>query len=453
MTSMRLLRSAGAALVAAAVVCLMVPARAADDPAAAVRLKRFNDLKFGMFIHWGPYSLASVEASWPIMTPPRTGGITEAEYRALPQRFNPVQFDPKAWVRLARAAGQRYMVLTSKHHDGFCMFDSAFTDYKITKTPYGKDIAAMLAQTAREEQMPFGFYYSPPDLNHPGFRDTSRPSSENWRGEPARPEWPLYLSYMELQVRELLTRYGDVFVVWFDGLGQQEKYDGTRFLRTIRDMQPMALVNNRVGLTADFVTPEQRLPKGIPVKGARVGMTNPDDAGLSAEPPSPEAFQPWETCMTINQTWAYNANDRVFKSTTELVRTLVEVASRGGNLLLNVGPTPAGTIQPEFEERLLAIGAWLKVNGEAIYGTTYGPLQQLPFARTTAKNGTTYLHVLDWPAHGPITVPGVRATVRAVRLLAGNRPIEFTQQSDVLTIQAGGITPDPHATVLAIDTR
>jgi alpha-L-fucosidase len=453
MATTRPLRVLGAVLVATAAVCLMVPARAADDPAAAARLKRFNDLKFGMFIHWGPYSLASVEASWPIMTPPKSGGISEAEYRALPQRFNPVKFDPKAWVRLASAAGQRYMVLTSKHHDGFCMFDSAFTDYKITKTPYGKDIAAMLAQAAREEQMPFGFYYSPPDLNHPGFRDTSRPSSENWRGEPSRPEWPLYLSYMELQVRELLTRYGDVFVVWFDGLGQQEKYDGTRFLRTTRDLQPMALVNNRVGLTADFVTPEQRLPKGIPVKGARVGMTNPDDAGLSAEAPTPEAFQPWETCMTINGTWAYNANDRAFKSTTELIRTLVEVASRGGNFLLNVGPTPEGTIQPEFEERLLAIGAWLKTNGEAIYGTTYGPLQQLPFARTTAKHGTTYLHVFDWPAQGPITVPGVRANVRAVRLLSGNRPVAFEQQAGLLTIQSGGITPDPHATVLAIDTR
>lgn len=157
--------------------------------------------------------------------------------------------------------------------------------------------------------------------------------------------------------------------------------------------------------------------------------------------------------MTINQTWAYNANDRAFKSTTELIRTLIEVASRGGNLLLNVGPTPDGTIQPEFEQRLLAVGAWLKANGDAVYGTTYGPLQRLPFARTTAKGGTIYLHVLDWPAQGPIAVPGVAAGVRAVRLLAGNRPLEFRQQADRLTIQTGGVTPDPHATVLAIDTR
>jgi len=425
---------------------------AAGGQQADPRLTTFNDLKFGMFIHWGPYSLASVEASWPIMQP-APGAVTEAEYRALPQRFNPVQFDPKAWIRLARDAGQRYIVITSKHHDGFCMFDSAYTDYKVTRTPYGKDVVAMLADAAREAQMPLGFYYSPPDLNHPGYRDTSKPSSTNWRGEPTRPEWPLYLDYMELQVRELLTRYGDVFVLWFDGLDRQGKYDGTRFLRTIRDLQPRTLVNNRIGLTADFVTPEQRLPKGIPIRGARVGMTNPDDAGLSTAPPRPEDFQPWETCMTINDTWAYNANDRRFKSATDLVRTLVEVAARGGNFLLNVGPTPAGTIQPEFEERLRAVGAWLKDNGDAIYGTTYGPLQDLTFGRTTARGKTIYLHVFDWPTASTLDVPGLRSKVARVTLLAGRRPVAFTQRDGTLTIQTAGITPNPHATVLAIELR
>ena len=185
------------------------------------RLRRFSEAKFGMFIHWGPYSLASVEASWPIMIPGKWG-ISETDYRALPQKFNPVEFDARSWVRLAKAAGQRYMVFTSKHHDGFCMFDSQFTDYKITQTPYGKDIVAELAEAARAEGMPLGFYYSPPDMNHPAFRDTTKLSSTNWQGEPQRPEWPLYLDYMELQVRELLTRYGEVFVVWFDGLGNKK---------------------------------------------------------------------------------------------------------------------------------------------------------------------------------------------------------------------------------------
>ncbi len=421
----------------------------AADPSQAERLRRFNDAKFGMFIHWGPYSLASVEASWPIMSGSGKQ-ISEADYRALPQRFNPVQFDAKAFVKLARDAGQRYMVFTSKHHDGFCMFDSAYTDYKITRTPYGKDIAAQLVAAAKDEGMPFGFYYSPPDMHHPGYRDTSKPSGTNWRGEPTRPEWPLYLDYMELQVRELLTRYGDLFVVWFDGLSNQQNYDGWRFHRMIHQIQPLALINNRIGLTGDYVTPEQRLPKGIPTKGAMVGNTNPHDQGLSSKPPRPDEFQPWETCMTINGTWAYNKNDRRFKSTTDLLHALIDAASKGGNFLLNVGPTPEGTIQPEFQERLRAMGAWLKVNGEAIYGTTYGPLQDLPSGRTTAKGKTVYLFAYELPKT-ELEVP--LAGVRRVRLLAGSRELKYTRTSNGVRIPVEGVAADPHATVFAIERR
>ncbi|MCP5114823.1 MAG: alpha-L-fucosidase, partial [bacterium] len=186
-------------------------------------IETFREHKFGMFIHWGPYSLAGVEASWPIMRPgnKRYPPISEADYRALPERFNPAQFDADAWVRLAKAAGQRYMVITSKHHDGFAMYDSAYTDYKITRTPYANDILDQLAEACSRHGMPLGFYYSPPDMNHPGFRDTSKPSPENWRGEPTRPEWFLYLDYMAAQLRELLTRYGPVYLIWFDGLRDQ----------------------------------------------------------------------------------------------------------------------------------------------------------------------------------------------------------------------------------------
>src|SRR3954452_6833939 len=230
----------------------------AGDANQNERVQRFNDAKFGMFVHWGPYSLASVEASWPIMTPEKDG-ISEAEYRSLRERFNPVKFDARALVRLAKAAGQKYIVFTTKHHDGFCMFDSQYTGYKITNTPYGRDIVAQLAEAAKAEGMPLGFYYSPPDMNHPGFRDTSKLAATNWKGEPQRPEWPLYLDYMDLQLRELLTRYGDAFVIWFDGLNDQQKYAGARFDDLIHSIQPMTLINNRIGLTGDFVTPEQRL--------------------------------------------------------------------------------------------------------------------------------------------------------------------------------------------------
>ncbi len=446
-------------LLSLAVTGLRAAPEEARKPArpAADRTAWYREAKFGMFIHWGPYSLASVEASWPIMRPAAGGPgvITEAEYRALPQRFNPVRFDPAAWVRLARAAGQRYMVFTSKHHDGFAMFDSAYTAYKITNTPYRKDITAALAAAAKAEGMPLGFYYSPPDMNHPGFRDTSKLSRENWQGEPARAEWVTYLDYMELQVRELLTRYGDVAILWFDGLGNQRQYDGWRFHNLIRQLQPACLINNRIGLPGDYQTPEQFIPPSIPTKSSGVslvGVEVPKEAARSNAVPRPQDFQLWETCMTINNTWAYNRHDTNYKPATQLIRTLIEVASKGGNLLLNVGPTPEGTIQPEFEERLLEIGKWLKVNGEAIYGTTYGPLQDLPFGKTTAKGATVYLHVFDWPS-GKLEIRGLRRGVTGVTLLAGRQELKFIQQDGRLTVYVPRRAPDPHASVLAIRTR
>lgn len=416
----------------------------------------YREAKFGMFIHWGPYSIAGVEASWPIMVPDgrRQWGkiISEQEYVQLYKRFNPVKFDPFEWIELAREAGMRYMVFTTRHHDGFCMFDSAYTDYKITNTPYGKDIFRQLAEACRMRNMPLGIYYSPPDMHHPAFRDTSKPARENWHGEPTRPQWPLYLDYMELQLRELLTRYGPIAIVWFDGLRNQEKYDGWRFVKLVRELQPMALINDRIGVPGDYVTPEQWIPPAIPTKYTRIrGGTDASQLKPSTRVPPLRDFQLWETCMTINETWAYNPRDRNFKSARYLVRALVEVASRGGNFLLNVGPTPEGTIQPEFQERLRAIGQWLKVNGEAIYETTYGPLQGLDFARTTAKGNTVYLHVFEWPQNRKIELQGLPASATSVRLLATGESLDFDQTDGRLIIRVPGKAPDPDVSVLAIE--
>jgi alpha-L-fucosidase len=385
-----------------------------------------REAKFGMFIHWGPYSVAGVEASWPIMTP--TGEISEAEYRALPARFNPVRFDPQAWIDLARKCGQRYLVFTAKHCDGFCMFDSDYTNYKITRTPYGKDIARQLADACRANHMPLGFYYSPPDMNHLGFRDTSKLSKTNFRGEPERPEWPLYLEYMNLQLHELLTKYGPVAEVWFDTVDPdaQARYDGQRFVDEVRRLQPAALVNNRMGVPGDFVTPEQFIPKAIPVKGVR--MDSPDHSVADKEKitvPRPEDFQPWEACMTINETWAYRPKDRNFKDADTLVRSLIEIISRGGNLLLDVGPQPDGQIQPEFVERLEALGDWTHRNAAAIYGSTYGPIQGEPAFRTTERGNSVYLFAMDSSAE-EIRVQGLRKTVSEVQMVATGRPVAFT---------------------------
>lgn len=417
---------------------------------AADRTEWYRQAKFGMFIHWGPYSQASVEASWPIMVP-KPGAITEAEYRGLAATFNPTHFDPHAWVDLARQAGQKYMVFTTKHHDGFCMFDSAYTDYKVTRTPYGKDVVAQLAGACHEDEMPIGFYYSPPDMHHPGFRDTSKPASENWHGQPERPEWPGYLSYMQLQLRELLTHYGPVALIWFDGLNNQEKYDGAYVLRMIAALQPATLVNDRLGVDGDYETPEQFIPTAIPTKGVRITGVDPSvSKKLRTTVPDPEDFRLWETCMTINNTWAYNKNDQDYKSARTLIRSLVEVASRGGNLLLNVGPQPDGQIQPEFQERLKTIGAWLTLNGDSIYGTTYGPVQNVDGLRTTAGPKSIYVHIFDW-APPTCTLAAIDGRVRSARLLANGAPLNFRQSEAKLEIDIPSAAPDPDVSVIALN--
>jgi alpha-L-fucosidase len=410
----------------------------------------YRQAKFGMFIHWGPYSQASVEASWPIMVP-KPGGISEEAYRALPKTFNPEKFDPQSWVDLARRAGQKYMVFTTKHHDGFCMFDSAYTDYKITSTPYGKDIVAQLVRACHEDEMPLGFYYSPPDMHHPGFRDTTKLASENWRGQPERPEWQSYLAYMQLQLRELLTRYGPVALIWFDGLNNQEKYDGAQVLRMIAEMQPATLVNDRLGVDGDYETPEQFIPTAIPTKGVRLTGIDPAiSKKLANTVPRPEDFRLWETCMTINNTWAFNRNDHEYKSARTLIRGLVEVASRGGNLLLNVGPQPDGQIQPEFQERLKAIGDWLTLNGDSIYGTTYGPIQNVSSLRTTAGPKAIYVHIFDWTP--PLcTLAGLNDRVLSVRMLASGAPLKFRQSENKVEIEIPPAAPDSDVSVIALN--
>jgi alpha-L-fucosidase len=413
------------------------------------RTNWYRNAKFGMFIHWGPYSLASVEASWPIMKP-TAGGIAEAEYRDLPRRFNPTKFNPDAFVDLARTAGQQYMVFTTKHHDGFCMFDTSYTDYKITNTPYGKDIVKQLADACRERGMPLGFYYSPPDMHHPAFRDTSKLTRENWNGEPARPEWPLYLDYMQLQLTELLTSYGPVALIWFDGLNHQEKYGGIRFLDLIRRLQPATLVNDRLGLPGDYQTPEQFIPNAIPTKDVHFNAVDTSvQQKLKTTIPRSEDFQLWETCMTINNTWAYNMHDHEYKSARVLIRSLVEVASRGGNFLLNVGPQPDGTIQPEFQDRLRAIGDWLAVNGDSIYGTTFGPIQGVPSIRVTAKKERIFIHVFDWPST-PLEISGLQAKVLSAYLLANGQPLKIRQSEGKLQVDLPSQAPDSNVGVVAL---
>ena len=421
----------------------------------AERTAWFRDAKFGMFIHWGPYSLASVEASWPIMEPGKWG-ISQEEYVNLYKRFNPTQFDPKAWLRLAQEAGQRYMVFTTKHHDGFCMFNSSLTDHKITNTPYGKDVTALLASAAHEAGMPIGFYYSPPDMHNLNYRDATKLVKDSWHGDPERPQWAEYLNYMAGQLHELLTNYGPVALIWFDGLDCPYKYDPWRMIPLIHELQPKALVNDRLGLPGDFGSSafEQGVPAGVPTtSGKVVPLTYGSPASVSQSAPPPENFRLWEECMTINDTWAYNRNDHQYKSAKQLIQILADVASKGGNLLLDVGPTPEGTIQPEFVERLQAMGRWLKVNGDSIYGTTYGPLQDLSFGKTTAKGNTVYLHVFDWPSTSTLLLTGLSGRITEVSVLTTGAKLQFEQQGSSVTIDVPPAPPDPNDSVIRIENH
>jgi alpha-L-fucosidase len=453
------------------------------------RLRWYRAAKFGLFIHWGPYSVAGVEASWPIMAPDLAAvafgvqpPIREADYVALPRKFNPVDYDPRSWARLAKQAGMRYIVFTAKHHDGFCMFDAPGTDYKITRTPYGRDVCSELAEACAEAGLHLCFYYSQLDMHHPGYRDTRKPVANNWLGEPKRPEWASYLDYMENHLRKLLTGYGPVSALWFDGLSGHDKYDPPRFHRLIQELSPTTLVNDRLGGRYDFVTSEQFIPqRGIPIKHR---LSRPSDGHFrlllsllrapgigalvrkqarryaegrlqlasmpTASYPRPGDFQPWETCMTMNRSWAYNPNDRAYHPAGQLLYNLVQVASRGGNYLLGIGPTPRGTFPPQALERLNALGQWMAVNDEAIHGTTYGPLQHLIFGRTTADQDTVYLFIWDWPSSGRISLGAMPGQVSAVTLLAGRQPLSFKQAGNRFAIQVPDRPPDPFISVLAI---
>ncbi len=415
----------------------------------AETMRWFQKARFGMFIHWSIASVEGLEGSWPIMMPgamPKLGNVTDDEYRAFAQRFNPDRFEPANWIRLAEEAGQRYMVFTTKHHDGFSFFDTRYSRYKVTETPYGKDVLAQLSAACQKAGMPLGFYYSPPDLDHPGYRDTSRPAKDNYLGEPHRPEWPLYIAYMELQLEELLTRYGPVPVLWFDGF-KETPYSPARIEPLVRSLQPQTLINNRLGVPADFDISENVFPRRIPTKTRHIVQGTPSRivrADISDAVPPFEEFRPWEMCIPMNETWTYNPKDHNFKSSDELIRILVEVASRGGNFLLNVGPKPDGTIQSEVEERLRDIGRWLRLHGDAIYETTYGPVQGLEAVRSTAKGDRIYLHVFNWPDDGKLAISRLPANVQRARLLAGGEPVEFARKGGdyvfALTSRPPGVT-------------
>ena len=365
-------------------------------PPPAPRLEWWREARVGMFIHWGLYSILAGRwggrddyAEWIR----NNAHIPIAEYDTLVGQFNPTRFDADRWIGMAKDAGAKYVTITTKHHDGFCLFDSTRTDFCVRSTPFKRDILAELAAASRRAGVHQCWYHSIMDWHHPDYLPRRDWEAESRPVDGAR--FSRYLAYLHAQVTELLTNYGDIGVMWFDGNweGTWTHEMGKALYEKCRSLQSGVIVNNRVEgwsgdrITAplgDFRTPEQEVPA--------TGWPGVD----------------WESCITMNDNWGYNAQDHHFKSAEALIGLLVETASKGGNLLLNVGPRADGTFPDESVDRLAAIGRWMRVNGTAVYGSTASPFPQTPF-RVTSQARRLNLFLKDWsPA---VELPGLQTPI------------------------------------------
>lgn len=407
----------------------------------------FDTARFGMFIHWGHGSQHGWELSWPLVggnpALPLCQNVGVEAYHASAKTFDPQRFDARAWARRAKACGMQYAILTTKHHDGFALFDTKLSDFSIMHGPYGKDIVRAFADAFRAEGLHVGFYYSLSDWHHPDyppFTDAHKPYNFFALPKPSEEQWQRYLDYLFGQVRELLTNYGPIDIIWFDGQWERkpEQWKTAELRALITALQPDILINDRLPGAGDYETPEQFVP------------------------PRPPGHR-WETCMTMNESWAYNPTDPEYKTPRRLVHTLCEVAGKGGNLLLNIGPMGDGQLPPEQSERLDVLRDWMRTHGEAIVGTTPGLEPWQFYGPSTRRGDRIYLHLLMQP-YDEITVRGLPIKrIERVLHLATRQPLTFTSRCAILdqlfnadpmgevTIRVPPALVDPYATVIAVD--
>jgi alpha-L-fucosidase len=435
----------------------------AQDTSKDSRMKWWREARFGMFIHWGDY------AQWAGIYKGHEVGhggewimnrakIPVAEYQQHAKQFNPVKFNADDWVKTAKDAGMKYIVITAKHHDGFAMFKSKASKWNIVDaTPYGKDVLKQLAAACKKYGIKLGFYYSQAqDWNNPGGAVARKVASEGWPNpdsaridaytkahsghwDPAQTTktFAQYIDDVAVpQVKELLTNYGDVAVLWWDTPTNMTD-EAANKLQAVLKLQPNIITNDRLkrpNFPGDTKTPEQKIPTQAELNG-----------------------QDWETCMTMNGTWGYKSFDHKWKSTETLIHNLCDIASKGGNYLLNVGPKPDGTFPKESVDLLKEVGDWMKVNSEAIYATKASPLAPLSWGRCTMKeqkNTTTlYLSVFDWPKDGRLAVPGIKNKIISSSLLANGKKLKSETTADGLVVNLPATAPDPIASVIKLEVK
>jgi len=385
-----------------------------DLRAAEANLQWWREARFGMFIHWGPVSLKGTEIGWS-----RGAQVPAEEYDQLYQQFNPTKFDAEEWARIAKDAGMKYLVITSKHHDGFCIWDTKFTDYNIMRTPFGRDVLKELAAACKKHGIAFCTYHSICDWHHPDYPL----GSPGGKTQKPNPNMDRYNQYLKNQLAELIQNYGPLGILWFDGEWEKPwtHERGIDLYQHVRNLQPSIIINNRVGV-------------------GRAGMEGGTAAGaFGGDYDTPEQqigkFQrdrPWETCMTICQQWAWKPNDRM-KSLKECLQTLVRVTGGDGNFLFNVGPMPDGRIEPRQVDRLHEMGEWLGKYGQSIYGTRGGPIKTTAQVASTYNGKTIYVHILAWPGD-TITLPALPKRVIDSSLLTGGT-VSVRQTKDAIEIR------------------
>ncbi|MBW7991375.1 MAG: alpha-L-fucosidase [Planctomycetes bacterium] len=409
-------------------------AKADDRPATSQAVREWQEKRFGMFIHWGPVSIKGTEIGWS-----RGREVPSEEYDQLYKQFNPVKFDAEEWVKVAREAGMKYLVLTSKHHDGFCLWPSKYTDYHIGNTPFKRDVMKELSEACKKYGVEFSTYHSICDWYHPDYPM----GSPGGKSEKPNPNMPRYYEYLKNQTKEIIDNYGPLGIMWFDGEWEKPwtREYGNEIYDYLKKIQPNLVINNRVskgrhgmaGTTkqsrlnaGDYDTPEQQI------------------GGFNRE-------RPWETCMTICRQWAWKPNDKM-KSAKECIRTLLQTVGGDGNLLFNVGPMPDGRIEPRQVERLRQMGAWLKKYGGGVYGTRGGPFKPGKWGASTCKGGKIYLYVMNRQADDRVVLPPINRKIISCRTLGGGQLL-LTQNKNSIEIHLPASGRDEIAAVIELTVK